>query len=202
MGKADFSRFFRDLNGYSMDDLDRWLFCPGMVHGSIQKWWGDRGLRTAPHEGVDFCLFTDKGGAVHHLTGKSRIPALYTGAVVSIVPDFLGKTVIMEVAGGEKKVLLLYGHLTPDKTVSVGSEVLSGEALGLVSPPQPATTGLLPHVHVTVAEVHGQVDYGCLDWSSIGAMKSLVFLDPLEFIDGPWSLTDLSLLDRLVDRNR
>jgi hypothetical protein len=190
MDKADFSRFFRDLNGYSADDFDRWLFRPGMIHGSVYKWWGDRGKRTVPHEGVDFCLFADARGAVHHLTGASLIPAFYAGTVVSIIPDFLGRTIIVETEGSEGKMLLFYGHLTPDKALGIGTPISGGSALGLVSPPKTASVGLLLHAHITVARVHDRVNYELLNWNSIGTTEPLSLLDPLEFIDGPWSIVD------------
>jgi murein DD-endopeptidase MepM/ murein hydrolase activator NlpD len=192
--RSGFTRFFVLQNGHSAEDFARWVFFPEMMQGAVRKWWGDRGKRATPHEGIDFCLFTDARGGHHHLTEKSRVPAMYAGSVVSIIPDFLGQTVIVEVPAGACTLLTIYGHINPAENIKMGARVVEGSVVGTVSTRETGTSGLLPHVHLTVATVDGPLIYDSLDWDKIANSPFLTLMDPLGLIDGPWSIADQGIV--------
>jgi hypothetical protein len=184
---SKFSEFFRLINTFEDSQFYSWVFLQDMLYGASLKWWGDCQARTGSHEGLDFCLFQDKEGHLYHFTGDVQIPAMYAGTIVSIIPDFLGQTVIIEHKAHDDQghFLTIYGHLIPREGLEIGTVLSEGDRLGTVSVPRNSLTGLLPHVHVSIAGVLGDVAYSTLNWDQIVSSVDLALVDPLDLLDGP-----------------
>jgi hypothetical protein len=184
---SKFSEFFRLLNGLEDSQFQSWVFLQDMLYGSRRKWWGDGQARPGPHEGLDFCLFQGNEGELYHFSGDTQIPVMYTGTVVSIIPDFLGHSVMIEHMAHDDQghFLSIYGHLVPRNGLEVGSALSEGNVLGSVSVPRNPLTGLLPHVHISIAAVLGDVIYSSLTWKQIVSSDDLVLVDPIDLLDGP-----------------
>ena len=91
-----FTEFLIQKNALDQGGFKEWVFCPGMLFNSTDKWWGDQGKRDKPHEGLDLCLYKDREDKILRLGEKAKVPVIYDGIVVGIVDDFLGKSVIIE----------------------------------------------------------------------------------------------------------
>ena len=85
-----FTEFLIQKNALDKGGFKEWVFCPGMLFNSTDKWWGDQGKRDKPHEGLDLCLYKDRKDTILRLGEKAKVPAIYDGRVVRIVDDFLG----------------------------------------------------------------------------------------------------------------
>ncbi|MFO7930432.1 MAG: hypothetical protein R6U97_03410, partial [Desulfosalsimonas sp.] len=57
------------------------LFFPGMLFASRQKWWADGGLRPGFHEGLDLCFFEGAEGCRFRLDETARVPAAFDSRV-------------------------------------------------------------------------------------------------------------------------
>lgn len=80
-----------EVNGLDPDNFESWVFCPGMLFGSPDKWWGDLGRRDFPHEGIDFCLYADRSRQIQRLGEQTRIPVMHTGVVGPCSPIILAR---------------------------------------------------------------------------------------------------------------
>ncbi len=94
--KPDFTKTLIQKNRLDKRGFSDWVFLPGMLFKSPDKWWGDRGKREKPHEGLDLCLFRDNQDKIVRLDGKIMIPAIYDSIVVRIIKDFIGKSIFLE----------------------------------------------------------------------------------------------------------
>jgi hypothetical protein len=184
---SKFSEYFKLLNSLEDSQFQSWVFLQDMLYGARRKWWGDGQARPGPHEGLDFCLFQGNSGDLFHFTGDIQIPVMYAGTVVSIMPDFLGHSVMIEHSAHNDQghFLSIYGHLVPRNGLEVGTVLSEGDGLGVVSVPHNPLTGLLPHVHVSIAAVLGDVIYPSLNWEKIVSSEDLVLVDPIDLLDGP-----------------
>jgi len=73
----------------------RWLFHPGMLYGSKDKWWTDGERRTA-HEGLDFFTYEDsETGATQEIQSGVAVRPMLPGTVIAIFPDFMSRTVVV-----------------------------------------------------------------------------------------------------------
>lgn len=84
-----------------------WLFYPGMLFGSCDKWWADWGTRYTPHEGLDITFYRKKiddairsdnsscGCDILSFDSSVVIPAMFDGTVLNICKDFLGQSVVI-----------------------------------------------------------------------------------------------------------
>ena len=114
--KTRFTRMMIQSNNLNPDNFESWVFCPGMLFGSPDKWWGDHGLRDFPHEGIDFCLYSDRSGQIRRLTEQTRIPVMHAGVVRAMFSDYLGQAVVIEHENGHDrngKFLSVYAHTNP-----------------------------------------------------------------------------------------
>ena len=91
--KTNFSEQLLECNGLREAGFHRWAFHPGMLFGAREKWWGDRGARPTPHEGIDLCLYTNEPGHLLELGESTRIPVMLDGEVTKIEKDYLGQSV-------------------------------------------------------------------------------------------------------------
>ncbi len=171
--------------------FERWVFHPGMLFHSPDKWWGNRQKRSTPHEGLDLCLYKAAGGRIHCLNAKTRIPVLHDGVIVALVNDFLGKSVIVEHPyhdGAGRGFCSIYGHTDPPDDLQIGKSVKRGTILGTLADSSRSKSGIQPHLHISLGLTDKFISYARFDWETIGSWDKLTLLDPLNMLDGSYQV--------------
>jgi len=166
--------------------FEEWIFYPGMLFNALDKWWGDKGKRDRPHEGLDLFLYRDQRDRTLHLDKKTKVPVLYDGVVVSILNDFLGKSVIMEHGfpdSDNRRFCSIYGHTNPYDGIQVGRVVKHGEVIATLAEAGKSKADISTHLHISVGWIFKPISYDRLDWDNIGAPDAMTLLDPLNVID-------------------
>jgi murein DD-endopeptidase MepM/ murein hydrolase activator NlpD len=168
-----------------------WIFCPGMLFQSTDKWWGKRGRRNRPHEGIDLLVYLNKEGTIRHIDETFPVPMFADGRIVGVMPDFLGESIIVEHSSPEGKtenILTMYGHTHPLKHVKPGVAMKKGDIVAMVAGRGQTAFTMSPHLHVTIVRTIFPVSHEILNWDVIGAFESLKLLDPLDFINLPFRI--------------
>lgn len=184
MSKLDFDSLFKKINQLNEDDINCWLFHPGMLFGSREKWWGEGGFRSQGHEGLDFCFYQDAQGAIWPVHSSLKIPALNNGVVIRIVPDFLGQSIFVQdfnLSNGQRSCLI-YGHLRALKGIETGCCLTAGQALATIAPLKKQIKGLSPHLHISAMDINPDLSEEELDWKTINSRDRITLKDPLSFI--------------------
>ena len=172
-------------------DVVEWMFEPGMLFQSSATWWGDRGNRLRPHEGLDLRLFRTSANRVASLPPGSLIPALYNGEVVRIINDFLGRTIFVrhrQHGSAGRDLYTVYGHVEPRAALSAGVFVNGGEGIAHLATRGKGETGPPPHLHLTASWITLEVDALQLDWKLMGRQKEVSLVDPLSLIGCRYAL--------------
>ena len=181
-----FTEFLIRENGLDKSGFEGWIFCPGMLFNAIDKWWGDQGKRDKPHEGLDLCLYRDRGDMILRLGEKIKIPVIYDGVVVGIISDFLGKSVIIEHLlpnCDNRRFCTIYGHTIPDRGLHIGKIVKQGDIIATLADSSKSKADIFPHLHISLGWTSKAISYDRLDWGKIGAQNTLTLLDPLQVIN-------------------
>lgn len=179
-GEAGYFPLLQAANPELLPARSVFLFHPGMLFGSRERWWGNPAPRPTPHEGLDLWLWEDDAGEPSILPDAFRVPTPLPGVVARLLPDFLGQTVCLrhEVKQGEACLYSLLGHLRPRDDLREGSRVAAGDLLGtLASPPKP--TRVPPHLHLTLAFLPPAREAELLDWGLLGRHPAVRLVDPL-----------------------
>ena len=183
ISKSRFTEFLVRENSLDRHGFDAWAFRPGMLFLATEKWWGDQGKRTLPHEGVDFCLYEDRQGRVLRLEEGIRVPVMYDGVVVRIIDDFLGKSVIAAHGSPEADgplLLTIYGHTVPLPELAVGKAVKAGEIIASIARAGRSGGTVYPHLHVSVGRTSGLDSCRTLTWANMA--KMVVMSNPLDLM--------------------
>lgn len=191
------SRFTECLvreNALKTRNFKGWAFCSGMLFNSPDKWWGDHGKRSRPHEGLDLCIYRTQPHGFQRLDEKTKIPALYDGVIVKIVNDFLGRTVIVEhdfFDAADSRLVTIYGHIAPFAEIKVGERVREGRIIATLAEFGKSKANIVPHLHISLGWLSKYISYEKLDWRSIGDPNTLTLMDPLHVLcaDG-WARED------------
>jgi len=170
-----------------------WIFCPGMLFNVPGKWWGGRGKRSRPHEGLDLCLYRNRKDRILRLKEGMAVPAMYDGVVVKIIDDFLGKSVIIDHSSPGHRFCSIYGHTIPHRGIEAGSRVNEGDLIAAIADTGRSKTGLFPHLHITIGLVSEGTSYDRMDWQTIGSQSMLTLLDPLGVIGGNYVIQDIDM---------
>jgi murein DD-endopeptidase MepM/ murein hydrolase activator NlpD len=189
--KTGFTERLMAENGLDEGVFHEWVFCPGMLFNAERAWWGRRGKRHRPHEGLDFCLYRDRLGRMHRLHEGTRIPVIYDGVVAAGFEDFVGKSIIVDhglTDGAGGRFCTIYGHTRPNRGLRSGKRVTEGDIIGTLAPAGTGKTGVPAHLHVSMGWISEAVSYEALDWNTLGAPTAATLLDPLDFIDYPYAL--------------
>ena len=183
--QSKFMEFMVEHNRPQMAGFKRWVFHPGMLFNSPEKWWGDQGTRYTRHEGLDLYRFEDARGMVKTVDQHTRIPAAFAGNVVKIDRDFLGKSIYMShesfTAAG-RRLISVYGHTIPCESLKSGQKVAAGEIIALISGFPDKKTTLVPHLHLTFAWVPVHVALNQLEWKNLADDPGITLIDPLAVI--------------------
>ena len=186
--KMRFSNLLCAANEPSLDDFRRWVFRPGMLFQSPNKWWGDLGQRDFPHEGVDFCLYENVSGRTLQLTRRTRIPALFDGVVRQIFSDYLGQAILVEhdiKKTEHRKMVSLYAHTEPAEKTQTGVFVKQGDIIANIADTRSSTTPIFPHLHYTLGQVSTDLDYGTFAWDDMRDSDLFLLLNPFDAISDP-----------------
>ena len=180
----------------------RFVFFDGMLFGSDQKWWGKKGRRRFPHEGLDLCFFEDHRGNSFRLDASVTVPMLYDGQVEHITDDFLGKTVISshvidarvfgdnDRAGtGKISVLSLYGHLRLDKELRIGDAIKQDEIFASIAAIDNPKKKLLPHLHISLARPEMLPPAHQIEWALLNTADRSVFMNPFDALRPAYRVT-------------
>lgn len=168
-----------------------WVFCPGMLFQATGKWWGKKGKRERPHEGLDLLLFSDHQGTIRHIDETFPVPMLADGRIVGMMDDFLGQSIIVEHPSLEDKnetFLTMYGHTRRIDHLQLGASMKKGDILATVAGRGQRGFTMSPHLHITMARTLFPVSYDRLNWDVIGTTPLLELLDPLDFIQAPFRI--------------
>ena len=167
-----------------------WIFYPGMLFQETEAWWTDNNLRPTPHEGIDLCFYKDNTGQVRRINSGTNIPVTYTGEIVHIHDDFLGKSIYVKHSMNNKSGSILhtiYGHTTPKKHCVMGKRVHEGDIIAEVAPIS-ENSKVLPHIHITMAWISESLPCKKLNWDTIWTSKSVILCNPLDHIDIKYTL--------------
>ncbi|MGC2061754.1 MAG: M23 family metallopeptidase [Thermodesulfovibrionales bacterium] len=187
--------FCRQLSAKNNLDIRKWLFYPGMLFGDRDIWWGDRGTRVTPHEGLDFYCYRSAGGFIRPLSDDIRIPVLYDGQIAQIVDDFLGKTVFVRHPLHDEKnreLYSIYGHIRPKGDLSPGLQVRAGDIIGSLATRRERTSAPPPHLHLSAALISITFPQERLGWNATTAGEEILFIDPMTLIDCEYSMLNTS----------
>ena len=165
--------------------FNKWVFEPPMLYRSTDMWWGLRGKRYRPHEGLDFCMFEDGGGRVIRLDGKTMVPAMYDGVVIGIVRDFIGRSIILEHRFEKPchaRFCSVYAHIRPHPHVTVGRKIKEGGVIAAVEESFKSKTDIYPHLHISLGWISSSIPNERLVWPELGSPGVMALLNPLDFI--------------------
>lgn len=180
-------------NGLDPSDFQSWVFCPGMLFQSPDKWWRDRGRRDFPHEGVDFCLYANRSGRVLRVDSTTRIPAMHPGVVRAIFSDYLGQAVIIEhesVRGQNGSYLSAYAHTTPQQGIQPGAVVKEGDIIATIADTGRTKANIPAHLHYTLGRPSPDLVYQPFVWNTMRDPDRITLLDPFGVIDWPCRVLD------------
>ena len=180
-------------NGIDPDKFQSWVFCPGMLFGSLDKWWGDHGQRDFPHEGIDLCLYKDAAGNLARLDDTTLIPVMHDGVVKAMFTDFLGQAVIVEHDGPAGEVgsfLSAYAHTKPLKEIKPGIVLKAGDIIGTIADTGSSKAGILPHLHFTLGRPAPKIGYENFVWNIMRDPEMVSLLDPIPLIGKPSEVMD------------
>ena len=183
--KSPFFKYLVAHNRPHLDNFKQWIFLPGMLFNSSEKWWGNQGRRVTPHEGLDLCSFEDIDGKQKTLDRHTKIPAAFAGEIVKIDPDFLGQSIhisheIFDECG--RQLYSAYGHTAPLDSLQIGSRVAEGETIAVISDFSGKKLAILPHVHITFAWIPVPIADHDLNWANLGKNAGITLIDPLSVL--------------------
>ncbi len=191
--KTIFTEMLIEANNLDPDDFQSWVFWPGMLFDSTDKWWGDYGQREFPHEGIDFCLHKELSGRVQRLDERTRIPVMHDGVVRALFNDYLGQAVILEhenMQDQNGKLLSVYAHTKPEEGIRPGVSVNAGDIIATIADTSRSKANILPHLHVSFGAPSPALIYDPFVWNSMRDPRQVKLLDPLDLIDWPHAVLD------------
>ena len=191
--KTLFAEQLVNCNGLRQAGFEQWAFYAGMLFGAKEKWWGDRGLRPRPHEGIDLCLYTDKAGRPFRLVESSRIPVMLDGEIAKIEEDLLGDSVYVGHPiddGRGRRLWTVYGHTNPAEHIAPGRRVQQGEIIATLTMVDGRTSTLFAHLHLSMAWVSTAIALHEINWETLHDPGISVLLDPLHAMRCPYRILD------------
>ncbi len=180
----NFSSNFARLNGLE-DEFSGWHLHEGMRFQDRVKWWGDGGLRKTVHEGIDLLYFLDQQKKIRCLQPDSLVPPLMAGEIVSIFPDFIGKSILFRhpICQDRFQLHSILGHVTLLEGIGLGDTFgQSAQPLAYLS--EAGNEQKVPgHVHISLFWCGADLASDTIDWSTINKFPTkIILVDPLEII--------------------
>lgn len=164
--------------------FDSWLFYPGMLFGSFESWWGEGKPRPLSHEGVDLCLFQTSD--CHHMRigGGALVPALADGVIMKIGDDYLAHSIYVSHSvenSSRTKIYSFYAHVEPASALAPGDRIREGQIVAAIADVE-TSAPMPPHLHLSLARIHGQLPSTRFDWSTIHNDADIELHDPLHLL--------------------
>lgn len=165
-----------------------WLFFPGMLFSSDRKWWGDWGTRRTAHEGIDITYYStappgqNRSVKIKSLNDAAKVPAAEEGAILNICDDFLGKSVvvsILEDAETSTRILFVYAHVKPVKTLKTGMTVRKGQVIATVCNPY-RNPEMPAHLHFSCFEIPMKTKAKDLNWDFFTTDPGVNIINPVD----------------------
>jgi hypothetical protein len=175
MDKSRFTEHLTALNGLP---FRKWVFEPGMLFLSEFKWWGDKGHRNHPHNGLDLRLYETVDGALKTFNEGTKIPIMYEGKIVRIVEDFLGCTLFAahEIYERSSRLFTIYGHVQQTTDVDIVTPLTEGTAVARLT--RMKSMKVPAHLHLSVAFIPKIIPFKDLTWEILNGSDDILFLDP------------------------
>jgi murein DD-endopeptidase MepM/ murein hydrolase activator NlpD len=176
-------RYLEECNEFGAGDVQAWLFYPGMLFGSLDKWWPDTGSRPTAHEGLDICYFTDGLGRDLQFDSSTNVPVMAAGTVIAVCDDFLGRSVFVEYH--PDRLISVYAHIIPKKTLRPGDKLSEGEVIGRVADTTGRKNRMPAHLHITIMKIPVGLPGEQLNWNFICRSGRVTLFDPLTVLVSP-----------------
>ena len=162
----------------------QWAFQPGMLFESREFWWNTDKKRTAPHEGLDFHYYLDKGGVIRHIDEFFEVKAISKGTVQKMMADFLGISICIRhesIRDGNCTLHSIYGHVKTGENIEKGVSVCKNGFIGTLAP-QMKSNQAPPHLHLTLCWIaDGFKVEQELSWRNLADNPNIILIDPLWF---------------------
>jgi murein DD-endopeptidase MepM/ murein hydrolase activator NlpD len=191
--KTRFTETLIEANGLDPNAFQCWVFSPGMRFHSPDKWWGDRGRRDFPHEGIDFCLYEDGSGRLRRLDQQTRIPVMHDGVVRTVFADYLGQAMVIEHQQAQPDVgrlISIYAHTRPLDHIAPGVFVNRGDIIATIADTSRSKAKILPHLHVTLGLPSPDLVFETFVWNDMRDPGLVALLNPQGVVDWPWTALD------------
>jgi hypothetical protein len=134
-----------------MSGFESWIFPPGTLFADPAEWWGDRNQRRTEHEGIDFAQGRRPDESVQNIPTGTPVCAIADGEIISILADFLDRTVIVrhpEIRNADSAIFhTLYSHIQPEK--GLFEQVSKADRIGIIGEPKSNRAPM--HLHLTAA---------------------------------------------------
>ena len=172
------------LNHLEMPKDEQWLFYPGMLFLSQEKWWPDKGIRPTEHEGIDITFYKDKNGIIQNFDRSVDIPLIEKGTVINICQDFLGHSLILEHAvetSNSNRIVSVYAHLNLDRKIKTGQDLVKNKVIGKIADTSVKMPLMQPHLHLSFIEIPAGIALDELDWTLFCDQSRVNLINPVEF---------------------
>ena len=110
---------------------------------------------------------------------------MYTGDIVHIHDDFLGKSIYVKHSINDKSgntLHTIYGHTLPWNRNDTGRKVCEGDIIAEIAALS-ENSKIHPHIHITMAWIPETLSCKKLNWETIGNPRLVTLCNPLEYID-------------------
>jgi murein DD-endopeptidase MepM/ murein hydrolase activator NlpD len=189
---SSFRRLIVSSNKLESKGFREWLFLTGMLFNARQKWWGDHGPRAAPHEGLDIGIYRTESLETCRLPEGALVPAVFSGEVVKLCDDFLGKSIFVKhdtIRSGPSHLFTIYGHTEPRQGIRQAAQIAEGDLIASVAHAANRRRSIPSHLHVSLAWIDDGLSPEVLGWEKI-ARSEIVLVDPMPVLDLPHSVID------------
>ena len=182
------NRFFHDLLDVNdITDFSRWFFYSGMIFGSSDKWWGKKGDRPSPHEGLDIGFYIDNHGNRRPFTPAIRIPVMDNGEVYYISEDdFIDSSIFVRHEYRDSNgwyLYSVYAHCHPHGHIKPGQSIQYGDSVATLGDPAKRNLKIPAHLHVSLMFL--SIDYppDMLKWDVLALSYQARLVDPFGYLD-------------------
>ena len=159
----------------------QWMFYPGMLQDSPDKWWADFGQRHTCHEGIDICFYR-KNGIPGRLPPGARVPAMAAGTLLNIPQDLLGHTLVVSLdipESRDTRTVMVYSHTVPAPGLTPGTPLETGQIIARTFDTRIKGARLLSHLHLSCIILPRDLPDQALDWTLFADRSKGVHLNPV-----------------------
>ena len=189
----DFGKVLALRNGLSEQRFLQWAFHPGMLFHSREKWWGDRGRRQRPHEGLDIAFYLDPLRNTVPIPNRAVVPVMFPGEVLAFgEDDYFGVTLYVKHPASRDRgrvLCTIYGHVAPLRDLYPGKTVGAGVDIATISDFGTPKSGIAAHLHLSVAWIVESFTGETMTWNTINDSEQVRLIDPMPFFSDSFSLS-------------